>query len=196
MASTTSSHASPNYLKELPNAILGFFGLRTESELSYETRVKDGDFSVRHYPAHAEIRNEEVGSRKESANRSFDRLLSYIQGENWDDETFSMTTPVIQRPSGVARWSTSFYMKEPIENLPLPKTSAVKLYAQQAEVMAVVRFSGNATEERVHEEITRLVTWMSRKRLVARGEPQVAQFDQPFAIPFLKRNEIHIPLRD
>jgi hypothetical protein len=68
------------------------------------------------------------------------------------------------------------------------------LYAQNAETMAVVRFSGNPTDERVHEETTRLLAWMNQKGLRARGEPQVAQFDQPFAIPFLKRNEIHIPI--
>jgi hypothetical protein len=189
-----SSAILPAQIKELPNAVLGLFGVRTESELPFETRMKDGDFSVRHYPAHAEIRNEEVGTRQEAIDRSFDRLFNYIQGENWDDETFSMTTPVIQRPSGRDRWSISFYMEGDIENLPLPKTSAVRLYAQNAETMAVVRFSGNPTDERVHEETTRLLAWMNQKGLRARGEPQVAQFDQPFAIPFLKRNEIHIPI--
>ncbi len=189
-----STIATHNPLKELPNAVLGFFGLRTEKELPCEVKIQDGEFSLRHYPAHAEIRNEDVGSRTEAMDRSFDRLFSYIQGENWDDETFSMTTPVLMRPSGPGRWSTSFYMRESIGNLPLPKASAVKLYAQNAETMAVVRFSGNPTEEKVHEEITRLLTWMNQKGLQARGEPQVAQFDQPFAIPFLKRNEIHIPV--
>ena len=195
--SAQGSTAGPKFefsLKELPNAVLGFFGIRTESELPFETRLREGDFSVRYYPAHAEIRNEEVGTRKEASNRSFDRLLSYIQGQNWDDEKFSMTTPVLQRPTAPGRWSTSFFMKGEIENLPLPKASAVKLYSTAAETVAAARFSGTLSEERVRTEITTLLAWMQKKNLRAKGEPQVAQFDQPFAIPFLRRNEILIPI--
>lgn len=194
---TQTVHPAPEFsLKALPNAILGFFGIRTEQELPYETRLREGAFSVRHYPAHAEIRNEEVGSRKEASNRSFDRLFSYIQGENSDDETFSMTTPVLQRPNGPRRWTTSFYMTEEIEKLPLPKSGAVKLFAMNSETMAVLKFSGTLTEESVSRNIAKLRSWMDKKGLRARGEAQIAQFDQPFAIPFLKRNEIHIPLED
>jgi len=200
MATQTATHSSTSSrmidLKTIGNAFLGIFGIRTEDELPFETRLKEGAFSVRHYPAHAEIRNEDAGTRKQASNRSFSRLFAYIQGENWDDEAFSMTTPVLLRPSGPNRWSTSFYMTGDIENLPLPKSSAVKLFATNAETKAVLRFSGTPTEEAVSRHITKLLSWMSTKGLRARSEPQVAQFDQPFAIPFLRRNEIQIPLED
>ena len=180
--------------KELANAILGFFGIRTEAELPFETLMDDGEFSVRNYPQHAELRTEAVGTRREAVRKSFGRLFSYIQGENWDRQTFAMTTPVIQRPNGVSRWSTSFFLKGTIDHLPLPKTSAVKLYAMNSQTAAVVRFTGRPTEQNIAEQAALLREWIVERDLVVIGEAEIAQFDQPFSIPFLRRNEIHIPV--
>ena len=181
-------------LLDLPNAILGIFGLRTEAELPYESLLEDDDFSVRNFLPHVEIRNEEVGTREEATDRSFPRLYNYINGENWDQEKFSMTTPVLQRTTGEHRWSTSFFLKGKVEDLPLPKSSAVKLYSVTSETMAVLRFSGRPTDELTLKQIARLQNWISERDLTVVGEPMIAQFDQPFSIPFLRRNEIHIPI--
>lgn len=194
MATQTAPQTAHFDWSLLPNAILGFFGIRTEDEMPFETRLRAGRFSVRHYPAHSEIRNEEVGTREEAADRSFDRLLNYIEGGNWDARKFAMTSPVLQRPQGRSRWTTSFFLKGAVENLPIPKSSAVRLYAMNSETDAVLRFSGRPTEERVRAQIVRLLGWMNEKGLRAVGEPFVAVYDQPFSIPFLRRNEIRIPI--
>lgn len=182
------------HLTEIPNAVLGFFGIRTETELPFDVLLQDGDFSIRNYPPHSELRNEEVGTRKEAVNRSFGRLFSYLHGENWDATRFAMTTPVILRSRGPSRWSTSFYLKDAVEDLPLPKSSAVKLYAVTARTMAVLRFSGRLTETSLRLHADELREWIARRDLKVIGEPEVAQFDQPFSIPFLRRNEVHIPI--
>ncbi len=193
-APALSPHKVDFSLALLPDLILGFFGIRTEAELPFETLMNDGEFSVRNYPQHSELRTEAVGSRLEAVNKSFSRLFSYIQGENWAHAKFSMTTPVIQRPNGASRWSTSFYMKQEIENLPLPKTSAVRLYSMNSQTVAVVRFSGRPTESSVKEQTALLREWIVDRDLVVIGEPVIAQYDQPFSIPFLRRNEVHIPI--
>lgn len=182
------------HLSDLPNVILGFFGIRTEVEVPYQSLLEDDAFSVRNYLPHSEIRNEEVGSRDQATNRSFSRLFNYIHGENWDGQKFAMTTPVIQRPSGEGRWTTSFFMKGASENLPLPKSSAVKLYAVTGATMAVLRFSGRPTEAAVTKQSARLRDWVRVRDLKVVGLAQVAQFDQPFSIPWFRRNEIHIPI--
>ncbi len=180
--------------KEIPNAILGVFGIRTESELPFETLLEDGEFSVRNYPQHSELRTEAVGSRNEAVNKSFSRLFAYICGDNWEGEKFAMTTPVIQRPKGQSRWSTSFFMKGQIEDLPIPKTSAVRLYSMNSQTAVVIQFSGRPSESNVAKQTALLREWIIAHDLVVTGEPEVAQFDPPFAIPFLRRNEIHIPI--
>jgi hypothetical protein len=60
--------------------------------------------------------------------------------------------------------------------------------------MASVRFSGWTTESAVAEETAKLRAWIKTNGMVESGPPQVARYNDPFTLPWRRRNEILIPL--
>jgi SOUL heme-binding protein len=79
--------------------------------------------------------------------------------------------------------------------LPRPKDERVKLRELPPQRMAVVKFSGLAGEGKVKEKTGELEAWMKAEGLEAAGAPQLARYDPPWTLPFLRRNEVMVPLR-
>jgi hypothetical protein len=61
--------------------------------------------------------------------------------------------------------------------------------------MAVVRFGGFTTESSITEQTRRLREWMTLQGLEPAGEAQIARYNDPFTLPWNRRNEIMIPVR-
>jgi hypothetical protein len=60
--------------------------------------------------------------------------------------------------------------------------------------MAVVRFSGWTTQSSIEEQTKKLQQWMAAQNLLPAGPPQVARYNDPFTMPWRRRNEIMIPI--
>ncbi|MFM7633026.1 MAG: heme-binding protein, partial [Burkholderiaceae bacterium] len=56
------------------------------------------------------------------------------------------------------------------------------------------RFSGFTTQAAIQEQTTKLRQWMASKQLEASGPAQVARYNDPFTLPWRRRNEILIPI--
>lgn len=119
-------------------------------------------------------------------------------------EKIAMTAPVTMEPSaegasksGGERWRMHFVMpsKYTMATLPKPNDPRVQLREIPAHRMAAVRFSGLATQGNVKEQTDALMAWMKSEGLEASGTPQLARYDTPWTLPFLRRNEILIPVR-
>lgn len=154
------------------------------------------------------IRAETVvrGPYKDSLNNGFRILADYIFGGNTSSSKIAMTAPVGAEPAGekIAMtapvgaeateqgWRVSFVMpaEYSMETLPLPLDSRVSLREVPAHRVAALRFSGWAGEERVTEQKRLLAAALEQQGLVASGEPVVAQYNPPWTLPFLRRNEI------
>lgn len=119
-------------------------------------------------------------------------------------EKIAMTAPVTMEASndgapkgGAERWRMHFVMpsKYTMATLPKPNDPRVQLREIPAHRMAAVRFSGLATQGNVKEQTDALLAWMKAEGLEASGTPQLARYDTPWTLPFLRRNEILIPIR-
>jgi DNA gyrase inhibitor GyrI len=60
--------------------------------------------------------------------------------------------------------------------------------------VASVRFSGFTTQASVAEQTERLKAWAKTKNLQLSPTAQVARYDDPFTLPWNRRNEILIDL--
>jgi hypothetical protein len=60
--------------------------------------------------------------------------------------------------------------------------------------MAVIRFSGWTTKAAIEEQTEKLKAWIAAKKLKIVGSSQVARYDDPFTLPWRRRNEIMIPV--
>ncbi len=143
-----------------------------------------------------------------SRRQGFRRLAGYIFGGNKplagtvpvglkQDNTvrIAMTAPVGMATTG-GGWRMTFTMPagSTLQNLPLPNDPRVTLREIGPRQVAVLRFSGRATESRAKEQEVRLQQALSRESLVGLGQPELQQYDPPWTVPFLRRNEIWIEL--
>jgi hypothetical protein len=111
-------------------------------------------------------------------------------------ERIAMTAPVATEAGG-NRWRMHFVMpsKYTLATLPVPTDPRVTLREVPARQVAARTFSGFVTEARVSSETEALRAWMMERGLQADGPAQLARYNPPWSIPFLRRNEILIPVR-
>ena len=61
--------------------------------------------------------------------------------------------------------------------------------------VAVVTFSGLAGERKVAEKTDDLLRWIQSRGFTAAGKPQLARYNPPWTLPFLRRNEVQVELK-
>jgi hypothetical protein len=104
-----------------------------------------------------------------------------------------MTAPAsMQEAAG--KWRMHFVMpsKYTLETLPVPNNAEVKLREVPAKKFAVVRFSGFAGEEKTAKKTEELLIWLEGKQIKPSGTPELARYNAPWTLPFLRRNEVMV----
>jgi effector-binding domain-containing protein len=169
-----------------------------------------GDVEVRDYPAMIVAEVEVAGERKSAINAGFRLIADYIFGNNSPatkipmtapvtqqvGEEIAMTAPVSQQSVG-GLWTVRFVMpsRYSLEALPKPNNPSVKLVSLPAERFAAIRFSGLADDEALARYKQRLLNRISEERLATEGEAIMAFYNPPWTLPFLRRNEILVKLK-
>lgn len=181
-------------------------------EPAFETVARGGDLEVRRYEPMILASTLVPGDRQVATQEGFRRLASYIFGSNAprahlamtrpvttrpEGERIQMTAPVTSRPEG-ERWRVSFVMPPgySLETLPAPTDDRILLEEVPARRVAAWSFSGWATERSVRRNTSRLLEALVARGLVPSSEPVIAQYDPPWRLPFLRRNEILVDLAE
>lgn len=107
-------------------------------------------------------------------------------------EKISMTVPVADTPSSSGKRIVQFSMpsKYSLDSLPIPNNDRVSIKELPGKKMAVLRYTGYATENRVANRKRILLEYLERDNIVYRGEITSAQYNPPLSFPFTRRNEI------
>mgnify|MGYP001823726535 CR=1 FL=1 len=171
--------------------------------------LQDDSIEIRDYAPQIVAETRVSGSMKDAGNTAFRPLFRYIDGNNEaqaeiamtapvaqrESEKIAMTAPVAQRAEG-GDWVVSFMMpaQYTMASIPKPTDPRVVIREIPAHRMAVIRYSGRWTERNYQENLERLLAWMEESGLEAIGEPVWARYNAPFSLPFLRRNEILLPL--
>ena len=180
-------------------------------EPPYTLETKDQEFEVRVYGPQLVAETVVEGSLEAAGNRGFRPLFRYISGDNESKTKIPMTSPVGQErrlgekikmtaPVGQKAsnngWAVTFMMPSTytMETLPEPTDKRVKLREIPAARMAAVRYSGRWTQRGYDRHLAHLRGWMKVQGLKPAGEPMWARYNAPFTLPFLRRNEVLIPL--
>jgi len=190
--------------------LLGTPVMATE-EPPFTVKFAEGEFEVRDYPAMIAAQVSVTGDRKEAAGKGFKVLAGYIFGGNTRKQSIAMTAPVTQaavtsekiamtapvmQSGGEGAWVIRFIMPSgsTLATLPRPNNPSVKLRSLAPSRMAVIRFSGLARQDDVDAKTAALSRFVSAKRLQVIGAPSIAQYDPPWTLWFLRRNEVMIPV--
>lgn len=118
-------------------------------------------------------------------------------------EKIAMTAPVTVEPQSSAsdtmkagRWRVHFVMpaEYSMATLPRPVNPAVTLREVPGKRYAVLVFSGLAREAKVQENTGELLAWLKARNLKPLAAPQLARYNPPWTLPFLRRNEILVEI--
>ncbi len=177
-------------------------------EPAFKAVLHDGNFEIRDYPALVVAEVTVAGGQKKAAIQGFRLLARYIFGANKQRESIAMTAPVAQAPSSdsisltvpvtqianARNWIVRFTMPSAytFDTLPEPTDPKVQLRRLPAERVAVIRFSGLAQKGKVNAKVTELVANLDAHHLRAIGPVSLAQYNPPWTLWFMRRNEVMI----
>ena len=183
--------------------------VRTE-KADYAVLSKQGKFEIRQYASHIVAETSVNASFEEAGNVAFRRLFDYISGNNQKKESIAMTAPVkqaarsekiamtapVQQRQAQDRFDISFVMpsKYTMDTLPDPLNSDVVLREIPARKIAAIRYSGTWKQSRYEAKKDLLEAFINTKGLTATDQATFARYDPPFQLPFLRRNEVLIPV--
>lgn len=174
----------------------------------YTTLVQDGSFELRRYAPYIAARTRVTGDMDAASSAGFRLLAGYIFGKNQSraqlamtapvaaaplpsSEKIAMTAPVAARPAG-GQWEISFMMpsRYSLETLPIPDDPRVELAVAEASCRAVVVFPGFTGGRMVDTQREALQSWLSARGIRASSEPVLARYNDPFTLPWNRRNEV------
>lgn len=165
----------------------------------YKVLFKGSSFEVREYEPYSVV---ETGSDAGVGNGSFFSLANYIFGKtNARNEKMAMTTPVqMDKKRGVMSFiMPSNYWGDALSDAPPPVDStAVRLQSRPSELVAVSIFGGyarGAAVDQKTEELLAAVEADGRLEVVDRGDTRLMQYNDPFTVPWKRRNEVSVPVR-
>jgi len=170
-------------------------------EPTYTMVKSEGDFALRDYPAQLAADLTLTGADA-SLNRAFRVLAEYIFTE-YPTGKIGMTAPVtVNQPIGMTAPVTTaqsqgqvymrFFMPAHYTSatLPKPTDTRIKIVDIPARRVAVVRFSWWLSENAVAKQAARLRGWLAAQHLTPVGQLERQVFDDPFTLPWNRRNEL------
>lgn len=178
----------------------------------YDVLSRDADLEIRRYAPYLVAETFVDASFGDAGNEGFSRLFRYITGANTARAEISMTAPVSQQPAGTRIDMTapvgqvaeaggfwiSFVVPSSFtaDTVPQPVDARVRIREVPSQLMAVARYAGTWREARYQTEEQRLRAQLVARGLDPAGDAQFARYNPPYMPPFLRRNEILIPLAD
>jgi hypothetical protein len=187
---------------------------------SYRVVQRGDGYEIREYEGYT-VASATVGKVGEpysmddvaASGAAFNTLAAYLFGANSQGKSMEMTTPVTTTSLGEMR----FYLKRnqqdyyygddasfpaPLQNENLYDTGSVQIVDISPARLAVRRFTGFVTEGEVARQKEVLLTSLALDGIeidVPHGSvvPHVIfQYNPPYTIPMVRRNEIAVPVRD
>lgn len=179
-------------------------------EQKFSVSLHEGAFEVRDYQSAVAAEVTVTGDQKSAARKGFRLLAGYIFGGNLRHESIAMTAAVAQKhasekiamtapvmqTAAAGAWVIRFTMpaKYSLAMLPKPNDPRVKLRQVSPARFAIVRFTGLASEPNVATQTAELMAFISNRHLPIIGPVSLAQYNLPWTLWFLRRNEVMIEL--
>ena len=179
-------------------------------EPKFTVALHEGAFEIRDYQAAVVAEVTVTGDQSEAASKGFRLLAGYIFGGNRrhqsipmtatvaqerKGQTIAMTAPVTQTQSDGA-WVVRFTMPGAysLKTLPVPNDPKIQLRDLAPARFAVERFSGLADRRSFDAKTVELEGFVRAHGLHAVGPVSLAQYDPPWTLWFMRRNEVMIPV--
>jgi hypothetical protein len=198
----------------LVESVLGVFGIRLYEEPRYDVINRVGDrVEIRRYGSRLAAEVDLAVAGEAGRSEAFKLLFAYIAGANRasvsGNDRIAMTVPVevsgkerlamtapVQTSETNGKLKMRFFLpaKYSLENAPKPMNSRVRLVTTSSETIAILRFSGSGHDFAVRQ--TELMESLVGFKWRPSGEPYTLNYDPPFTLPFLRRNEAAVAVAE
>ena len=135
-----------------------------------------------------------VTGMNEDSDSGFRVLAGYIFGGNAEEQKIAMTAPVQQTMAGEKEMAFMMPAEYALKDLPQPEDQRVSFHEAPAYTAAVIQFSGWASAEKAAENWQQLQRFLIAEGIDITGEPTLNQYNPPWTLPFMRRNEIIVPV--
>lgn len=185
-------------------------------EPNYTVLSQVEDFELRRYDEQLVAQTWVSGDQDTASRQGFKILADYIFGNNTapsgESSKISMTAPVTMQSDNLngqasrkiamtapvsmqqnnGKWRVQFTMPSQytMQTLPKPNNPDVKIVQVPAQTYGVIKFSGLAGSKKVAKKTETLKSWMQTQKLVITGTPELARYNPPWTLPFMRRNEV------
>jgi hypothetical protein len=189
--------------------ISGYLPTMNIKSPAYRVLETGPDYEVRRYESFVTAETPRKGSPSSSG---FNELFQYISGNNVSrakipmtapvlrsskagGEKIPMTAPVLRQMNGGSE-IIAFAMPpgSKLEDLPRPKSTNVTLKTVPPHKVAVITFSGSATESSLRQHTEKLLAALERDGRPAQSAPCIALYNPPWTPPFMRRNEVMVEI--
>lgn len=178
----------------------------------YTVVIEKGDIEYRQYSSYlvAETWVESNTDYNVAANEGFRRLFNYITGDNQGQAKIDMTAPVqqsvgsekidmtapVQRAAVGDGWLVNFMLpgKYTLDTAPIPDDKRIQVVKVPGKLMAVRKYSGRWTAKNYGKHSDKLTSELEQAGIEITGEVVSAVYDPPFMPPFMRRNEVMVPV--
>jgi hypothetical protein len=165
-------------------------------EQKYTVVSSNKDFEIRFYPsATLATVYSTASSYKEVSGPGFRALAGYIFGGNEAETQISMTAPVHMNITA-ERSAMSFVMPSAYnpDNLPKPDNSRVIIEKTKEEYVAVIKFSGYASDEAIKKQSAKLAKMLDEKGIEFYGTFRYLGYNPPYQF-INRRNEVIVSVK-
>ena len=195
------------YLLTFAESVTGVFGVRFYEQPRYAIVEKLGpDAEIRRYePREAIEATVPAGNRDQAARQAFGLLFDYITGDNKGGEKIAMTAPVrtqstpkliemtapAQTTVQDGTLSMRFYLPRDVaaKGAPAPDDPHLHLVQVPEATIAALRYAGVDSANARAEHAAALLAMLKGTAWRPEGPVFSLNYDPPFTIPFLRRNE-------
>lgn len=192
------------YAVTLVESVLGVFGIRAfydQPRYAVVERLERG-VEIRAYEPRLAVETDACG---QGDGEAFGRLFRYITGANRAGDRIAMTAPVEAGGQRIAMTvpveqgtggTMRFFLPHAVAaaGAPQPTEPGLRLVAVPPERIAALRFSGRVTPAARAEQERILTEVLATAGKATAASPFFMGYDPPFAIPFLRRNEVAVRL--
>jgi hypothetical protein len=199
------------YLLTFAESVTSVFGIRAVYEQPrYAVIQALGDnVEIRRYEPRLAIEATVTDAdRDKAANQAFVLLFRYITGANQREQKIAMTAPVRTASERIAmtapvrtsvengQLSMWFFLPAEVarDGAPAPLDPRLHLVDVPVATIAALRYSGVATAATRDHNAAVLMGVLARSDWKPDGAMFQFNYDPPFAIPFLRRNEVAVPV--
>ncbi len=170
--------------------------VKNNETYNYQVIKSYDDFEIRKYDAALFTRVElDSGSYKSVSTKGFRVLAGYIFGNNERSEKIAMTTPVTMELKDTMTMRFLVPSNYAKEELPAPNDTSIVIEEMPERIVAAIRFSGWADDEKIEKHCVKLEKALKREGIVHTGGFSFMGYNAPFD-PVNRRNEVIVELED